>query len=189
MSAESVEIDDALYSRQRYVLGDTAMQKMAKSHVFLSGMGGLGLEIAKNLVLAGIKALTIHDTEKCQAWDLGTNFFLCEDDVINMKNRAEAVLQHIAELNPYVHVTSSSVPFNETTDLSFLDKYQCVVLTEMKLPCRRRSMTSAILTALQLSSSVRIYMEFGHACFVILVMNLKFQIQQEKNQKKFSFQT
>lgn len=35
------------YSRQRYVLGDTAMQKMAKSHIFLSGMGGLGLEIGK----------------------------------------------------------------------------------------------------------------------------------------------
>ena len=38
--------------------------------------------------------------------------------------RAEAVLQHIAELNPYVHVTSSSIPLNETTDLSFLNKYQ-----------------------------------------------------------------
>ncbi|PNI82595.1 UBA6 isoform 4, partial [Pan troglodytes] len=138
MSTASVEIDDALYSRQRYVLGDTAMQKMAKSHVFLSGMGGLGLEIAKNLVLAGIKAVTIHDTEKCQAWDLGTNFFLSEDDVVNKRNRAEAVLKHIAELNPYVHVTSSSVPFNETTDLSFLDKYQCVVLTEMKLPLQKK---------------------------------------------------
>lgn len=138
MPTESVEIDDALYSRQRYVLGDTAMQKMAKSHVFLSGMGGLGLEIAKNLVLAGIKALTIHDTEKCQAWDLGTNFFLCEDDVVNIRNRAEAVLQHIAELNPYVHVTSSSIPLNETTDLSFLDKYQCVVLTEMKLSLQKK---------------------------------------------------
>uniref|UniRef100_A0A673SXZ8 E1 ubiquitin-activating enzyme n=1 Tax=Suricata suricatta TaxID=37032 RepID=A0A673SXZ8_SURSU len=138
MSADSVEIDDALYSRQRYVLGDTAMQKMAKSHVFLSGMGGLGLEIAKNLVLAGIKALTIHDTEKCQPWDLGTNFFLCEDDVVNMRNRAEAVLQHIAELNPYVHVTASSVPLNENTDLSFLDKYQCVVLTEIKLPLQKK---------------------------------------------------
>ncbi|XP_058403161.1 ubiquitin-like modifier-activating enzyme 6 isoform X2 [Diceros bicornis minor] len=138
MSTESVEIDDALYSRQRYVLGDTAMQKMAKSHVFLSGMGGLGLEIAKNLVLAGIKALTIHDTEKCQAWDLGTNFFVCEDDVVNMRNRAEAVLQRIAELNPYVHVTSSSIPLNETTDLSFLDKYQCIILTEIKLALQKK---------------------------------------------------
>ncbi|KAF3825158.1 hypothetical protein GH733_005792 [Mirounga leonina] len=61
VSAESVEIDDALYSRQRYVLGDTAMQKMAKSHVFLSGMGGLGLEIAKNLVLAGIKCVVLTE--------------------------------------------------------------------------------------------------------------------------------
>ncbi|KAM4811408.1 ubiquitin-like modifier-activating enzyme 6 [Urocitellus parryii] len=138
MSTESVEIDDALYSRQRYVLGDTAMQKMAKSHVFLSGMGGLGLEIAKNLVLAGIKALTIHDTEKCQAWDLGTNFFLCEDDVVNGRNRAEAILYRIAELNPYVHVTLSSVPFNESTDLSFLHKYQCVVVTEMKLTLQKK---------------------------------------------------
>ncbi|XP_073898189.1 ubiquitin-like modifier-activating enzyme 6 isoform X5 [Castor canadensis] len=138
MSTESLEIDDGLYSRQRYVLGDTAMQKMAKSHVFLSGMGGLGLEIAKNLVLAGIKALTIHDSEKCQAWDLGTNFFLCEDDVVSGRNRAEAVLHHIAELNPYVHVSSSSVPFNETTDLSFLEQYQCIVLTEMKLPLQKK---------------------------------------------------
>jgi hypothetical protein len=47
MSTESLEIDNGLYSRQSYVLGDTAMQKMAKSHVFLSGMGGLGLEIGK----------------------------------------------------------------------------------------------------------------------------------------------
>ncbi|XP_023410862.2 ubiquitin-like modifier-activating enzyme 6 isoform X3 [Loxodonta africana] len=138
MSTESMEIDDALYSRQRYVLGDTAMQKMAKSHVFLSGMGGLGLEIAKNIVLAGIKALTIHDTGNCHPWDLGTNFFLCEDDVVNKRNRAEAVLQHIAELNPYVHVTSSSLPLNETTDLSFLEEYQCIVLTEIRLPLQKR---------------------------------------------------
>uniref|UniRef100_A0A8C4MR66 E1 ubiquitin-activating enzyme n=1 Tax=Equus asinus asinus TaxID=83772 RepID=A0A8C4MR66_EQUAS len=134
-AASSVDISVV---RQRYVLGDTAMQKMAKSRVFLSGMGGLGLEIAKNLVLAGIKALTIQDTEKCQAWDLGINFFLCEDDVANMRNRAEAVLQDIAELNPYVHVTSSSVPLNETTDLSFLDNYQCVVLTEIQLPLQKK---------------------------------------------------
>uniref|UniRef100_A0A4X2KW42 Ubiquitin-like modifier-activating enzyme 6 n=2 Tax=Vombatus ursinus TaxID=29139 RepID=A0A4X2KW42_VOMUR len=133
-----MEIDDALYSRQRYVLGDSAMQKMARSHVFLSGMGGLGVEIAKNIVLAGIKALTIHDAKQCQAWDLGTNFFICEDDVVNRRNRAEAIIHHIAELNPYVHVTSSSVPLDEAIDLSFLKQYQCVVLTEIRLPLQKK---------------------------------------------------
>ncbi|XP_044536404.1 ubiquitin-like modifier-activating enzyme 6 [Gracilinanus agilis] len=137
MSTDSMEIDDALYSRQRYVLGDSAMQKMAKSHVFLSGMGGLGVEIAKNIVLAGIKSLTIHDTKLCHAWDIGTNFFICEDDVVNRRNRAEAIIHRVAELNPYVHVTSSSVPLDETTDLSFLKQYQCVVLTEIRLPLQK----------------------------------------------------
>ena len=34
-------------SRQRYVLGDSAMKQMAHSNVFLSGLGGLGVEIGK----------------------------------------------------------------------------------------------------------------------------------------------
>lgn len=38
--------------------------------------------------------------------------------------RAEATLHHIAELNPYVHVAASTVPLDETTDLSFLKQYQ-----------------------------------------------------------------
>uniref|UniRef100_A0A8D2KR09 E1 ubiquitin-activating enzyme n=1 Tax=Varanus komodoensis TaxID=61221 RepID=A0A8D2KR09_VARKO len=138
MAADSMEIDDALYSRQRYVLGDTAMQKMAQSHVFLSGMGGLGVEIAKNIVLAGIKALTIHDTKLCRIWDLGTNFFVHEDDILNLRNRAEATLHHIVELNPHVQVISSVAPLNEFTDLSFLSQYQCVIVTEMKLSLQKK---------------------------------------------------
>ncbi|XP_063775996.1 ubiquitin-like modifier-activating enzyme 6 [Pseudophryne corroboree] len=138
MAADSMEIDDALYSRQRYVLGDTAMQKMAQSHVFLSGMGGLGVEIAKNIVLAGIKALTIHDARNCEMWDLGTNFFIKEGDVKNQRNRAKTCLPHIAELNPYVDVMTSDVPLDESADLSFLNQYQCVILTEARLSLRKR---------------------------------------------------
>eukprot|EP00076_Gallus_gallus_P040083 XP_025005621.1 ubiquitin-like modifier-activating enzyme 6 isoform X2 [Gallus gallus] len=138
MATDSMEIDDALYSRQRYVLGDTAMQKMAQSHVFLSGVGGLGVEIAKNIILAGVKALTVHDTKQCTKWDLGINFFIHEDDIISQRNRAEATLHRIAELNPYVHVAASTVPLDESTDLSFLKQYQCVILTEVNLSLQKK---------------------------------------------------
>ena len=37
-------------SRQRYMLGDVAMIKMAHSSVFLSGLGGLGVEIGNILM-------------------------------------------------------------------------------------------------------------------------------------------
>ncbi|XP_078589545.1 ubiquitin-like modifier-activating enzyme 6 [Branchiostoma floridae x Branchiostoma japonicum] len=130
---DTTEIDDALYSRQRYVLGDSAMVRMARSSVFLSGMGGLGVEVAKNIVLAGIKSLTVHDTKTATVADLGTQFFLREDDVKEGKNRAEASVGRLAELNPYVTVKASTSPLGEDTDLAFLKEYQCVVLTEASL--------------------------------------------------------
>ena len=43
-------------SRQRYMLGDGAMIKMAQSKVFLSGLGGLGVEIGKLNVNAKAQA-------------------------------------------------------------------------------------------------------------------------------------
>ncbi|XP_069780802.1 ubiquitin-like modifier-activating enzyme 6 [Narcine bancroftii] len=138
MAADNMEIDDSLYSRQRYVLGDQAMCKMAQSYVFLSGVGGLGVEIAKNIILAGIKALTIHDTKAAENLDLGSNFFLHEDDVASQKNRAAATISQLSELNPYVQVNSSSVLLDENTDLSFLQHYQCVVLTETRLLLQKK---------------------------------------------------
>ena len=58
------EIDESLYSRQLYVLGHEAMQKMQSSDVLISGMGGLGVEVAKNVILGGVKSVTIHDAGK-----------------------------------------------------------------------------------------------------------------------------
>uniref|UniRef100_A0A3B1IMX7 Ubiquitin like modifier activating enzyme 6 n=1 Tax=Astyanax mexicanus TaxID=7994 RepID=A0A3B1IMX7_ASTMX len=136
--ADSMEIDDSLYSRQRYVLGDSAMHQMAQSSVFLSGLGSVGVEIAKNIVLAGVKAVTLHDSRQCDVWDLGTNFFIREEDVQNQRKRVEAVHPRVAELNPYVQVGVSSVVLDDSTDLSFLLNYQCVVLTETRLNLQKR---------------------------------------------------
>ncbi len=51
----------SLSSRQRYVLGDSAMHQMAKSSVFLSGMGGLGIEIGR------LKFTFLHNSTVIQA--------------------------------------------------------------------------------------------------------------------------
>ena len=45
---------DLCFSRQRYVLGDDAMKRLRQQHVLIIGAGGLGIEIAKNVVLAGV---------------------------------------------------------------------------------------------------------------------------------------
>ena len=92
-----VNIDHDLYSRQIYALGQEAMQRIASSAVLISGMGGLGMEIAKNAILAGVKSVTIHDTRNCTMGDLSSCFYLNESSI--GKNRALSCLNQLASLN------------------------------------------------------------------------------------------
>lgn len=74
---------------------------MAKSPVLISGLKGLGIvEIAKNVILSGVKAVTLYDTEAVTLADIGSQFFLRELDV--GINRAVACYKRAAELNSYV---------------------------------------------------------------------------------------
>ena len=47
---EEVTIDESLYSRQLYVLGEDAMKKMGHSSALIIGMKGLGVEIGSRSV-------------------------------------------------------------------------------------------------------------------------------------------
>ncbi|KAL8559211.1 E1 ubiquitin-activating protein [Nucella lapillus] len=117
------DIDEGLYSRQLYVLGHEAMRKMAHSNVLISGMRGLGVEVAKNVVLGGVKSVTVHDPGKVAFRDLSSQFFLMEKDI--GQNRAEMSQVRLSELNAYVPVTSSTADLDE----AFLSQFQVVVLT------------------------------------------------------------
>ena len=41
-------------SRQLYAMGKETQQRISKAHVLIVGLGGLGIETAKNLVLMGV---------------------------------------------------------------------------------------------------------------------------------------
>ena len=118
------EIDESQYSRQLYVLGHDAMRRMANSSILISGLGGLGVEIAKNVILSGVKSVTLHETVDCTLGDLSAQYYLSESDI--GKNRAEASLKQLAELNNYVEV---NVHKDEITE-EFIKQFNVVVLTE-----------------------------------------------------------
>jgi hypothetical protein len=75
---------------------------MRSSSVLLVGLRGLSAEIGKNLVLAGIGSLLLVDGSEVQLSDLSANFLLRVEDVD--RNRAEASVAHLRELNPNVKV-------------------------------------------------------------------------------------
>eukprot|EP00795_Rhopilema_esculentum_P000847 gene847-10594_t len=127
MAPGDADIDEGLYSRQLYVLGHEAMKKMGASNILISGLNGLGVEIAKNVILGGVKSVTLHDADVCTMLDLASQFYLSEQDV--GKNRAEASIAKLAELNSYVPL---SIHKGELTN-DVLAKYQVVVLANSSI--------------------------------------------------------
>ena len=127
-SGNSDDIDEGLYSRQLYVLGHEAMRKMQASNVLVSGMGGLGLEIAKNVVLGGVKSMTIQDAQPVTYDDLATHYFATEADI--GKNRAACAQPHLAELNIYVPVRILEAASTRRLTCADLAGFQVVVLTQ-----------------------------------------------------------
>lgn len=125
---ENNDIDESLYSRQLYVLGHDAMRRMQASNVLIVGLGGLGLEIAKNVTLGGVKSITLHDSQNITLEDLSTHYFATENDV--GKNRAQCSHPHLAELNTYVPVKVLD-PNRELTTVD-LKSFQVVVLTQIQ---------------------------------------------------------
>lgn len=59
---------------------------------------------AKNLILAGVKSVTLHDEGNVELWDLSSNFIFTEEDV--GKNRALASIQKLQELNNAVIIST-----------------------------------------------------------------------------------
>ena len=80
------------------------MIQLSKMKVFISGMRGIGGEIAKNIILAGPNRVTIFDMNKSTNNDLSSNFYINEKDVIEGKRRDEASFEELSKLNPYVQL-------------------------------------------------------------------------------------
>ena len=78
---------------------------------------------AKNVALAGVRRLTIHDTQPATHWDLNTQYFISAKDL--GANRAIVTAAKVSELNPYVAVDYNTTEF--TKGLDFLREYTVCV--------------------------------------------------------------
>ena len=81
------KIDEDLHSRQLAVYGRESFRKLVGAKVLISGLNGLGAEVAKNVILAGVKKVTLSDDCDATMSDLASQFYLTEEDC--GKNRAD----------------------------------------------------------------------------------------------------
>ncbi|CAK7214084.1 E1 ubiquitin-activating protein aos1 [Sporothrix bragantina] len=146
------EDEIALYDRQIRLWGMRAQEKIRSANVLLVTVRGLGNEIAKNLVLAGIGSLTIADHNNVTEEDLGSQFLLATPsagDVVPTDatpeqrqaadraaaaavvgtNRAAAVSQQLSAMNPRVKIVAEQRDVS-TQPASYFEQFSLVIVTD-----------------------------------------------------------
>ena len=90
-----------------------------------------GVEIAKNVILGGVKSFTCHDSQTCSLADLSSQFFIADADVAQGRNRAQVSAPLLAELNPNVAV--DWIGGNLELNMAAMDACSLVILADAPL--------------------------------------------------------
>ena len=134
---KEIKIDENYQSRTIITYGLETVKKISALKVFIYGLRGVGIEVAKNIILNGCEEVSIYDPNIVKINDLGSNFYLSEEDV-GKKRRDEACIKKLAELNPYI--TISKLNIEEKPDIKEyivqfcekIKKFNVVVITELQ---------------------------------------------------------
>ena len=119
-----MNFDEQFYSRQTAAIGINFMNKFSKLKIFIYGLNGLGIEIAKNLILSGPEKITIFDKKKISKEDLQCNFFITEKDI--GFQRDEVCLKKLKELN-----NIECDILNDNNYINYIYKYNIVIICEI----------------------------------------------------------
>ena len=95
--------DFQLYSRQLVCDGINSFKKLMKLKILIYGMSGLGVEVAKNIILKGPEKVSIFDPRITEIQDMNSILYLDEADV-EIKRKDESVIKKLQLLNENVIV-------------------------------------------------------------------------------------
>nr|XP_037274343.1 SUMO-activating enzyme subunit 1-like isoform X3 [Rhipicephalus microplus] len=116
-----------IYDRQIRLWGLESQKRLRAVRVLVAGLNGLGAEVAKNLVLAGIKSITLLDNHNVTNDDFAAQFMVDRKDV--GKNRAHSSKAYTKNLNPMVEVESEDGELVDKDD-DYFRKFDIVCCTE-----------------------------------------------------------
>uniref|UniRef100_A0A914ZRW0 Replication factor C subunit 1 n=2 Tax=Parascaris univalens TaxID=6257 RepID=A0A914ZRW0_PARUN len=131
---ESVKVaisdeEKAVYDRQIRLWGLEAQNRLRNSSVLIAGLSGCGAEVAKNLMLAGLKSITLLDHRKVTEMDESNQFFIAPGSI--GQNRAEASRERCYLLNPHVMLQIDTSEIATKND-DFFKQFDLVVLIDQK---------------------------------------------------------
>ena len=116
----------AQYDRQIRLWGLDAQKRLRQANVLVIGVGGLGSEVVKNIVLAGVHSITLQDAHNVTEEDLISQLLVNPKHV--GENIAKASQSRTQELNPNVIVQVDCESITEKSN-DYFDQFHVVCLT------------------------------------------------------------
>jgi hypothetical protein len=89
--------------RQKAAFGHDTIARLKDLNVLIVGVGGVGVETAKNLILSNVGGVVLFDGRVCEEKDRGSNFYVTPEHV-GSATLAEASLGELRSLNPFCRV-------------------------------------------------------------------------------------
>lgn len=128
----NTNFDESLYSRQIYTIGRDAMGKITQTNVHISCCGnfsGIALELAKCIILAGVKYVKIHvSSDILTSKDLASNYYASDKDI--GRPFLEDVILKLSALNNNVKVEYG---YNLNLNHEISRKYDIAVFCDYNL--------------------------------------------------------
>ncbi len=92
-----------LFERTHILIGDTGIERLQNSHVFLAGMGGVGSYTAEALARMGVGKLTLVDHDVVSGSNLNRQLVALKSTVGELK--ADVMAARIRDINPDCQLT------------------------------------------------------------------------------------
>lgn len=128
---ELTEDEAELYDRQIRLWGLESQKRIRGARILISGLNGLGAEIAKNIILSGVKSVALLDDKPVTELDFCSQFLAPHNSV--GLNRAEASLFRAQALNPMVEIIVDKENVSQKPD-EYFHQFDVVVLIEVPTP-------------------------------------------------------
>ncbi|CAB0028593.1 unnamed protein product [Trichogramma brassicae] len=120
------DAEAAVYDRQIRLWGLDSQKRLRHASVLLVTMNGFSGEIAKNIILAGVKSVTFLDHRNSVQEDIHTQFLIDSDQI--GKNKAVTWLKKAHKLNPLVNIKADTDNVDDKED-SFFGEFDIVCVT------------------------------------------------------------
>ncbi len=107
------------FDRMGRLIGDTAMEKLFRSHVMILGLGGVGSWAAESLARSGVGRLTIADFDDICITNANRQLHALQGMV--GRKKAEVMGERLRKINPQAQVEVIPEFYNEESSNRFLD--------------------------------------------------------------------